>query len=91
MTYFINAWLERPQPYLQIIHRDSGRVCVDFPAPVLEELCRSGDICPSDLCTSTASATKEVMRHLFHMATLQWLSSSCTTQRHPQTRLSASA
>lgn len=70
MTYFINAWLERPQPYLQIIHRDSGRVCVDFPAPVLEELCRSGDICPSDLRTSTVATTKEVVRHLFHMATL---------------------
>lgn len=70
MTYFINAWLERPQPYLQVIHRDSGRVCVDFPAPVLEELCRNGDICPGDLRTSTASATKEVVRHLFHMATL---------------------
>lgn len=91
MTYFINAWLERPQPYLQIIHRDSGRVFVDFPAPVLEELCRNGDICPSDLRTSTVATTKEVVRHLFHMATLQWLSSSCTTQRHPQTRLSASA
>ncbi len=70
MTYFINAWLERPQPYLQIIHRDTGRVCVDFPAAVLEELCRNGDLCPSDLCTNTASATKEVVRHLFHMATL---------------------
>ena len=36
MTYFINAWLERPQPYLQVIHRESGRICVDFPAPILE-------------------------------------------------------
>lgn len=77
MTYFINAWLERPQPYLQVIHRDSGRICVDFPAPVLEELCRNGDICPNDLCTSSASATKEVIRHLFHMATLN----GCRTAR----------
>lgn len=42
MTYLINAWLERPQPYLQVIHRESGRICVDFPACMLEELCRNG-------------------------------------------------
>lgn len=70
MTYFINAWLERPQPYLQVIHRESGRVCVDFPAPLLEELCRNGDICPCDLRTCTPSTTKDMIRHLFHVATL---------------------
>lgn len=67
MTYFINAWLERPQPYLQVIHRESGRICVDFPAPVLEELCRNGDICPGDLNTSNRTATQEVVRQLFHL------------------------
>ena len=71
MTYFINAWLEGPQPFLQVIHRETGRVCVDFPAQVLEELCRDGDICPGDFCANTPSATKEIVRHLFHTATLK--------------------
>lgn len=70
MTYMINAWLERPQPYLQVIHRESGRICVDFPAFMLEELCRNGDICPADFCSTSARATKEIIRHLFHVATL---------------------
>lgn len=80
MTYFINAWLERPQPYLQVIHRESGRICVDFPAPILEELCRNGDICPGDLNTSNRTATQEVVRQLFHLAALLGCRS---TRAHP--------
>lgn len=70
MTYLINAWLERPQPYLQVIHRESGRICVNFEAPVLEELCRNGDICPCDFNTSNRTTTQEAVRQLFHLATL---------------------
>jgi|LSQX01.3.fsa_nt_gb hypothetical protein len=70
MSYFINAWLERPQPFLQVIHGETGRVCVDFPAQILEELCRNGDICPGDFYANTAAATKEIVHHLFHMAAL---------------------
>ncbi|MEB3903100.1 hypothetical protein ODI84_23375, partial [Pseudomonas putida] len=24
MTYLIDAWLDRPHPYLRILHRDTG-------------------------------------------------------------------
>ena len=32
MTYLIDAWLDRPHPYLRILHRETGEVCA-----VLEE------------------------------------------------------
>lgn len=70
MNYFINAWLERPQPFLQVIHRESGRVCVDFPAHTIEELCRSGEICHADFTATTTAAIQETVRNLFHLATL---------------------
>ena len=28
MTYLIDAWLDRPQPYLRILDRNTGAVCV---------------------------------------------------------------
>jgi hypothetical protein len=27
MTYLIDAWLDRPHPYLRILHRETGEVC----------------------------------------------------------------
>lgn len=91
MTYFINAWLERPQPYLHVIHRETGRICVNFPAPVLEELCRNGDLCPDDLCTSTAAATKEVVRHLFHIAAIHGCRVARSSAAHQHLNQPASA
>ena len=38
MTYLIDAWLDRPHPYLRILHRDSGKVCVVIDESALEEL-----------------------------------------------------
>ena len=32
MTYLIDAWLDRPHPYLRILNRETGEVCA-----VLEE------------------------------------------------------
>lgn len=27
MTYLIDAWLDRPHPYLRILHRETGEIC----------------------------------------------------------------
>lgn len=71
MAYVLNAWLERSQPFLQIIHRETGRVCVDFPAELLKELCLTGEICPADFCQTSVQTTKDVVRHLFYLAALK--------------------
>ena len=27
MTYLIDAWLDRPRPFVRIFHRETGEVC----------------------------------------------------------------
>ena len=49
MTYFIDAWLDRPQPYLRIINRITGNVCVQIEGKELEELREQGALDIQDL------------------------------------------
>ena len=38
MTYLIDAWLDRPQPYLRILNRNTGEVCAVLEEQALDEL-----------------------------------------------------
>lgn len=38
MTYLIDAWLDRPHPYLRILHRETGEVCAVLEEEALNEL-----------------------------------------------------
>ena len=38
MTYLIDAWLDRPQPYLRILDRSTGAVCISLEGDALDEL-----------------------------------------------------
>ena len=44
MTYLIDAWLDRPQPYLRILHRETGEVCAVLEQAALDELRDQGDL-----------------------------------------------
>ena len=46
MTYLIDAWLDRPHPYLRILNRETGTVCVTLEEQALEELRELGDLDP---------------------------------------------
>lgn len=65
MTYFIDAWLDRPQPYLRIINRVTGHVCVQVEGKDLEELREQGALDMDDLNTSEPGRLKELVRQLF--------------------------
>ncbi|MDO9321934.1 MAG: hypothetical protein Q7U01_09910 [Pseudomonas sp.] len=65
MTYLIDAWLDRPQPYLRILHRDSGKVCVMIDESALEELREQGDLDLASLNSSEPLVLKELLRNLF--------------------------
>ena len=43
MTYLIDAWLDRPHPYLRILHRETGEVCAVLEAEALDELRDQGE------------------------------------------------
>ena len=44
MTYLIDAWLDRPQPYLRILNRNTGEVCALLKEDALDELRDQGDL-----------------------------------------------
>lgn len=65
MTYLIDAWLDRPQPYLRILHRESGQVCVTLEAAALAQLQEQGDLDMASLTSSEPQTLKELLRTLF--------------------------
>jgi len=65
MTYMIDAWLDRPHPYLRILHRDTGEVCAVLEEEALDELREQGGLELSDLSTSEPLVLKELVRNLF--------------------------
>lgn len=65
MTYLIDAWLDRPHPYLRILHRDSGQVCALLQADDLVELRDQGDLDLHELGSSEPQVLKELVRNLF--------------------------
>ncbi|RMQ41279.1 hypothetical protein ALQ04_03931 [Pseudomonas cichorii] len=65
MTYLIDAWLDRPQPYLRILHRETGEVCAVLEEEALEELRDQGDLDVHSLSSSEPVVLKELVRNLF--------------------------
>ena len=65
MTYLIDAWLDRPHPYLRILHRETGEVCAVLEQEALEELREQGDLDVNVLSSSEPVVLKELVRNLF--------------------------
>ena len=65
MTYLIDAWLDRPQPYLRILNRQTGEVCTLLEEQALEELRAQGDLDLHDLSSNEPLVLKEMVRNLF--------------------------
>jgi hypothetical protein len=65
MTYLIDAWLDRPQPYLRILDRETGNVCAVLEEEALDELRDQGDLDVSSLSSSEPGVQKEMVRSLF--------------------------
>lgn len=65
MTYLIDAWLDRPQPYLRILHRETGEVCALLEQDALEELRDQGELDLHELSSTEPQVLKELIRNLF--------------------------
>jgi len=65
MTYLIDAWLDSPQPYLRILHRETGEVCAVLEQEALDELRDQGDLDIHELNSSEPMVLKELVRSLF--------------------------
>lgn len=64
MMLYIDAWLDRSDPYIRIIDRDSGDVITQFEGDEVKECLERGDICLQELCCSTPRAQHELVKHL---------------------------
>ena len=65
MTYLIDAWLDRPPPYLRILNRQTGEVCAVLEEDALDELRDQGDLDLHELNSSEPGVLKELVRSLF--------------------------
>ncbi|MFS0828820.1 PA4570 family protein [Pseudomonas phoenicis] len=65
MTYLIDAWLDRPHPYLRILHRETGEVCAVLEQEAIDELREQGDLDLSGLNSCEPVVLKELVRNLF--------------------------
>jgi hypothetical protein len=65
MAYLIDAWLDRPHPYLRILNRETGEVCAVLGEEALGELREQGDLDVTDLSSTEPGVLKETVRNLF--------------------------
>ena len=65
MTYLIDAWLDRPHPYLRILNPETGEVCAMLEEEALDELRDQGDLDLHELSSSEPIVLKELVRSLF--------------------------
>jgi hypothetical protein len=65
MTYLIDAWLDRPHPYLRILNRETGEVGAMLEEEALDELRDQGDLDLHELSSSEPIVLKELVRSLF--------------------------
>ena len=71
MTYFIDAWLDRPQPSLRIINRLTGHVCLKVEGEELEQLREQGALDMQELSSPEPSLIKAKIRQLFFLCCAQ--------------------
>ncbi len=62
MTYLIDAWFERKNPYLRVIHCTTGVSVVSWQGEVLAKKLQSGAICIEDF---EGEPTQELIKDLF--------------------------
>jgi hypothetical protein len=69
MTYTIDAWLERTDPYIRVVHKDRQISVIEWHGKQVKELIDSGALCPCDF-SSLERNTRELVKELFILSCL---------------------
>lgn len=64
MTFYVDAWLDHPQPYVQVKNKYNQKVVADFSSDELSQAVEQGDICLSDFCNPCLEAQSELIKSL---------------------------
>jgi hypothetical protein len=68
MTYVIDAWFERSNPYLRVTHRATGIPIVHWQGNALRKQLENGTICVEDF---SDTPSQELVKELFLLDCLE--------------------
>jgi len=68
MTYMIDAWFERNNPYLKVIHRSTGISVVNWQGDTLTNKLQSGAICVDDF---EGTPSQDLVKEIFLLDCLE--------------------
>ena len=77
INYVVNAWLDKPQPELELVEQDSGHVVRRWQGRRLQELFNSGLITYQELATSSQRQLKTLVKTLILEVTSDELCGRC--------------
>ena len=69
MTYQINAWLERADPYIKVIHKARKIPVIQWNGAQLKEMIAAGSLCPTDFSDPKMNE-QELIKELFLLSFL---------------------
>ncbi|MGY8872811.1 MAG: hypothetical protein ACKVJE_20455 [Pseudomonadales bacterium] len=69
MTYQINAWLERSDPYIKVIHKARKIPVIQWNGDQVKEMIATGSLCPADFSDSRTNE-QELIKELFLLSFL---------------------
>ncbi|PID46846.1 MAG: hypothetical protein CSB47_01805 [Proteobacteria bacterium] len=64
MTFYVDAWLDCPEPYVRVINKRSRQVLADFSGETLCTAIEQGDICVSDFFEQDDVSKLELVKSL---------------------------
>ena len=62
MSFIIDAWLERSNPYLKVIHKQTGIAVLSWQKDMLNKQLANGSLCIEDL---SCSPSQDLIKELF--------------------------
>lgn len=65
MTFYINAWLDHPKPFINVHQRDTNQLVAHFSGADLVQVMQEGDFCLNDFYDADKHQQQEIVRDLF--------------------------
>ena len=62
MSFLIDAWLERDNPYLKVVHKQTGKAVLNWQGEMLTKQLASGSISVSDFASEPSH---DLIKELF--------------------------
>ncbi|EIJ33629.1 hypothetical protein [Thiothrix nivea] len=64
MTFYINAWLDRVDPFISLHNRHTGEMVARLEKDELQECLEQGDFCVHELCNPCPRVQQELVKCL---------------------------